>query len=477
MPTPNHLAPRGRVRGNVAAAAVGGVSLAWIASAALAVWSFVADKAPGPLVAPAAIVLLICGLFQAWMIWQVVRGGQVSRVSEQVLHFVFLRRLALAAALAYLAALAIGPFPNLGWAWLAVVAAAQTLLVLPLAVSPRVAEDWRRWTEGHTSRQLSWLVYAATVMIFASEGALRVYRQATDVALLPVAAAAEIEAGMLPGASPENPFAAISLDSIKAGRFRVALLGQPSEPAAIRLSNRVQQTLPGAEIVSLPVTLDDRDLRAHEVTAEVDAVRADLVLIVLPVCEDLAREAVRASVFDWRRMELASLVAADSVKASQTSPARAQDFETYLGEVSTHLAACRTPLSDTMRERWERTYAALDRAVAGCRAADVPLALVIVPGEFQLNPGLRDTLLRRGGVSPEQFDAELPQRRLAGYAQQREVPLVDLLPHLRLCREAVYERHATTLNEQGNQAAASAISGWLASRYGDRLAAQLSKAP
>jgi hypothetical protein len=277
--------------------------------------------------------------------------------------------------------------------------------------------------------------------------------------------------------SPENPFAAISLEALKAARFRVALLGQPDEPAATRLSRRVQQTLPGAEIVSLPVALDDCDLRAHEVTAEVHAARVDLVLIVLPVCEDLAREAVDTSAFDWRQMELASLVRDRSPQEMVTSTAKAQDFETYLGEVSTHLAACRTPLSDTMRRRWGRTYATLDRAIAGCRNAKVPLALVVVPGEFQLNPGLRDTLLRRSGASPEQFDAELPQRRLAGYAQQREVPLVDLLPHLRLCRDAVYERHATTLNDQGNQAAASAISGWLASRYGDRLAAQLSKAP
>ena len=477
MPTPNRLAPGGFVRCNAATAAVGGASLAWIASAALAAWSFADGEAPGPLTAPSSLVLFACGMLQAWMIARLARRGQIARVSEIVFYFVFWKRLALAAALAYLAALAIGPLRNMGWAWLAAVAVAQTLLVLPLAATPRVAEDWRRWSEGHTPRQLSWLVYAATLLLFASEGTLRVYRQATDVALLPVASAGEIEASMAPDALPENPLATISLESIKAGRFRVALLGEQTEPAASRLSNRVQQTLPGAEIVSLPIALDDRDLCAHEVTAQVDALRADLVLIVLPVCEDLARDAVHASLFDWRQMELASLLTDGSRHEKSAPVPKAEDFEAYLGEVSTHLVACRTPLSDTMRSRWERTYAALDRAIAGCRAAEVPLALIVVPGEFQLNVGLRDTLLRRGGVSPEQFDPELPQRRLAGYAQQREVPLVDLLPHLRLCRDAVYERHATTLNDHGNQAAASAISGWLASRYGDRLAAQLSKAP
>jgi len=476
MPTPIRLAPGGLVRCH-AAAAVGGVSLAWIAAAVLAAWSFTNNAVAGPWVAPAALVLFACGLLQAWTLWHVVQRGQLSRLSDTVFTFAILRRLLLAAALAYLAALAIGPGQDLVWAWLATVAAAQTLMLLPLATTPSVAEVWRRWSEGHAPRQLSWVVYTATLLLFASEGALRVYRYATEVTFLPVASASELQAVVPAEATLENPLAAISLEGLTAGRFRVALLGRPTEPAASRLSKRVQQTLPGAEIVPLRVALDHCDLRAQDVTAEVDAVRADLVLIVLPVCEDLAREAIQTSVFDWRQLELASLLRDGSRNETPTPTARSQDFETYLGEVNAHLAACRTPLNDTMRKRWERTYTSLDRAIAGCRAADVPMALVVVPGEFQLNPGLRDTLLRRGGVASEQFDLELPQRRLAGYAQQREVPLVDLLPHLRLCREAVYERHATTLNEQGNQAAASAISGWLASRYGDRLAAQLSKAP
>lgn len=160
MPAPNRLAPGGFVRCNAATAAVSGVSLAWIASAVLAAWSFANEKAPGPLVAPSALVLVVCGLLQAWMMWRLVRCGQLARTSV-VLHFAFVRRMALAAALAYLVALAIGPERNVGWAWLAVVALAQTLLLLPLAATPRVAEDWRRWTEGHTPRQLSWLVYAA----------------------------------------------------------------------------------------------------------------------------------------------------------------------------------------------------------------------------------------------------------------------------------------------------------------------------
>ena len=57
------------------------------------------------------------------------------------------------------------------------------------------------------------------------------------------------------------------------------------------------------------------------------------------------------------------------------------------------------------------------------------------------------------------------------------MPLIDLLPHLRLCRQSVYRRHTTVLSVEGNSAAASAIGGWLQSRYGSQMAAQLSATP
>jgi hypothetical protein len=102
---------------------------------------------------------------------------------------------------------------------------------------------------------------------------------------------------------------------------------------------------------------------------------------------------------------------------------------------------------------------------------------VIVPAEFQVNPALCATLLRRHGLSADRFDVELPQRRLAGFAEDRNLPIIDLLPHLRLCGRSVYRRNTTLLSEEGNSAAALAIGGWLQSRYGGQLAAQLSQKP
>jgi hypothetical protein len=87
--------------------------------------------------------------------------------------------------------------------------------------------------------------------------------------------------------------------------------------------------------------------------------------------------------------------------------------------------------------------------------------------------------VRRTGQSAAEFDVDLPQRRLAEFAETRRVPVLDLLPHLRLGGPSLYERNATVWNEHGHSAAASAISHWLESRYGGQpsLAARVPRAP
>ncbi len=381
-----------------------------------------------------------------------------------------MRRLLLGIVLSFLVALAVGPAPFVVLFWLAVVALWQTGLMLPLAASPQTLDDWRRWVQGRTPRRLSWLVYAPLLILVASEAGLRIERLAGETPWRENSLLAELPAvNDLPAAQP------LDLSRLKAGRFRVAVLGDRPDSSE-NLSQRVAQVLPGAEIVPLATSRTEADA-AERLAAEVDELNPDLVLAMLAVCEDLAREPARRSPFDWRQLELAKRIVGEPPVEQPVRRLPADDFESFLGEMAPQLVACRTPINDGIRARWRRVYTSLDGVIAGCRQAQVPLALVVVPGEFQVNAELRETLLRRNGLSSEQFDVELPQRQLAGFAQHRKTPLIDLLPPLRLCREAVYERNALALNDEGHEAAASAISGWLHSRYGGQLTAQLSKAP
>jgi hypothetical protein len=191
---------------------------------------------------------------------------------------------------------------------------------------------------------------------------------------------------------------------------------------------------------------------------------------MLSVCEDITRAAPESSWFDWRQFELAQLVGAETPGAG-ASPGQqvATDFESFCGILAPQLAACRTPIDDNMHERWQQTFDAVDNLVAACRASDVAVALVLVPGEFQVNRSLCDTLARRAGYTTEQVDVELPQRKLTSFAANRRLPLIDLLPQLRLCGQSPYERHAATWSDAGHTAAATAIGGWLEGRFGQQL--------
>jgi hypothetical protein len=154
-------------------------------------------------------------------------------------------------------------------------------------------------------------------------------------------------------------------------------------------------------------------------------------------------------------------------------------FESFLERLGPQLAACRAPQDEAMRSSRQQAFSSLDRMLADCHARRLPVALVLVPGQFQVNPMLAETLARRHGYESGQLDLELPQRQWAGFAEPRKVPLVDLLPALRLCHQSAYQRNAQAWNDTGNAAAAAAIGGWLESRYGRQLsvAAQLTSSP
>jgi hypothetical protein len=450
-------------------AVLGGVPLVWLSGGIYCLMLRLRDPQAGPLLASSGAVLAVCALVQLRLIYAAWRAGRLATADIPFAHLAFWRLLLLGAWFAYLAALAIPPVRYVGCAWLAAVCAWQTLLLLPLAASPRALEDWRKWTEGRAARRMTWLVYASILILLAGEAGLRVKRAAGEGQWF-IPAASGIASRTAVGET-------LDVRLPQPERFRVAILGDQVADgrAPDDYLGRVEQSVPGLEMVSLGGDWTAQDVRSGEVASGVAACRADLVLAVLPVCEDLARPPRQCGYFDWRQFELATLFAGSSGLDESPAPATVPgDFESFLRGLAPQLAACRTPINDAMRDRWEDVFASLDRVLAGCRDARVPLVLVIVPAEFQVNRELCATLLRRYGVPAERFDVELPQRRLAGFAAHRNVPLIDLLPHLRLCRQSAYERHASTLNDEGKSAAATAIGGWLQSRYAGQLAAQLS---
>jgi hypothetical protein len=283
-----------------------------------------------------------------------------------------------------------------------------------------------------------------------------------------------------------NPPSAPDLDDaldfrvaeLRSSRFRVAILGDRTALAAFeagREGARVERMLPGLEFVPVDLSQPWSIERPAALSDRLSKLHPDLALALVSVCDNLSHERPPASWFDWRQLELMRLVAGDSsvpptVTAKVDMPADSDDFEAFLRALTPQLQVCRAPVDETMRARWQRTFGALDEALVNCRRLRIPMGLVLVPAQFQVNRALCETLARRAGGSIEQLDVDLPQRSLTGFAERRQLPVLDLLPHLRMASSSLYKPNSPQWNERGAAVAASAMGGWLESYYGSQLA-------
>jgi hypothetical protein len=467
------------------------VALATLAGGIAAIFVHTRASAGEHVLAPAGLVLLVSSVVQSRSVWRLWRPRRMSAPNLPLATWRSWRQLLAGAFVAYIAAAAIGPARYLSCAWLAAVAAWYTLLFLPLAASPTVLELWRKWSQERARRRLSWLVYVSMLLVIIIEAGLRTHHVARQHGWLARAAGlpAPTDDVNLLGPFSDGPhIAAARVAHLTAGPFRVAVLADKESVRGARHNGylaRVGQILPGLEIVPIALPRPWSSASSNDLTAQLSAARPDLVLAVLSLCNDLTHQAPTASWFDWRQFEIARLVIgthegpAHELDVSPVSTAGGDEFESFLRGLAPQLAVCRTPIDESMRSRWQQAFSSLDQLVCHCRDQELAVALVLVPGEFQVNRVLCATLVRRSGCTADQLDVELPQRKLAGFAEQHGVPLIDLLPSLRLCPQSPYERNTAVWNEHGNTAAAAAIGGWLESRYGGQLAvaAQLSSAP
>jgi hypothetical protein len=93
-------------------------------------------------------------------------------------------------------------------------------------------------------------------------------------------------------------------------------------------------------------------------------------------------------------------------------------------------------------------------------AGDVPLRVLLIPDEFQVDDGLWETVQARAGVPLER---DRPQRLLAAGLAARGFEFVDLLPLLRAeppaadGRPHLYHRNDTHFNARGNRVAADGL--------------------
>jgi hypothetical protein len=137
--------------------------------------------------------------------------------------------------------------------------------------------------------------------------------------------------------------------------------------------------------------------------------------------------------------------------------------ETHLRVEVGRLTICRPSAVAELEPKWARSLASMDGIFQACRRRGVPVGVVLIPDEFQIDSELLQEMLDFAGIAPDDVDLELPQRRLTAFCAQRGVPCLDLLPALKDVKGAYFPRD-THWNEKGNRIAADHIAAWLGVR-------------
>jgi hypothetical protein len=265
-----------------------------------------------------------------------------------------------------------------------------------------------------------------------------------------------------------------------AGKLRVAVLGSDvvlGGDAGTNCLVLLEQRLPNLEVFNFGVSRGGPQHYASQLQEDILPHQPDLVLAFVSIGHDLAVRPAAPPTHDWRELRVLQFRSRHCTPplahaaAGFGDPQRPADYESYLRLTSRRLTVCRTPIEHSMKAHWRDTTEQLQRTAAACRDRQLTLGLVLVPGDFQISSALCEAATRRAGLESRQLDLELPQRRLAGFAQQHGLPLIDLTPHLRAATPSPFGRHECDLNEHGQAIASRVIAAWIERRYASHLAA------
>ncbi|MER3441932.1 MAG: hypothetical protein C4296_11270 [Gemmataceae bacterium] len=264
------------------------------------------------------------------------------------------------------------------------------------------------------------------------------------------------------------------------GVYRLAALGDSFAVGVVPLRYNfltlLDEALPHIEVYNYGVPCIGPREYYHLLQTEVWPFRPDLVLVCFFVGNDITDYWPLPS---ERRMELASYrlyIAgrrltrlAQEWYSTQREPRQQTPIayapvhisrETFLFIERERLKVCRTSCQPLLARSWEHTLEYLERIQRACQRQHTPLALVVIPDEFQTNPLLLQEMLHGTDIDERDIDLTLPQRTLAEFCRTRGIPYLDLLPVFAGTTDT-YVPSDTHWNVKGNQLAAAALARWV----------------
>jgi hypothetical protein len=269
------------------------------------------------------------------------------------------------------------------------------------------------------------------------------------------------------------------------GVFRVAALGDsfavgPVVPFDDNYLTILERRLPGVQVCNFGVS--GAGPREYHAVLQRDgwAHQPDAVLLSVFVGNDITEELPAPRRLHPRQHALVLLCERGArlwqERHARPAPAGPPDRlqpalapATFRAVEARRLAVCLRTAPPGLETQWQRACAHLAAIVHDCRRRGVPLAVVLIPDEFQVNPAVLDQAVVDAGVTSEAVDVALPQRRLAAFFARHQVPCLDLLPHFAGAADT-YAAHDTHWNGAGNRLAAERLAAWLPDRLALKVA-------
>ncbi len=263
------------------------------------------------------------------------------------------------------------------------------------------------------------------------------------------------------------------------GVFRIAALGDsfavgPAVPFNENYLSLLEQADSGIEVYNFGVSgAGPREYYAV-LKEHVWDVQPDLVLVCVFVGNDITESLATPRHLDPRQHALYLLITrvvrlvrererfsyAETDKRSDRLTASTLSVETFREVEARRLAVCLKAPPPSLEKKWQRALSYLDRIVRDCNNHDVPVAFVLIPDEFQVNPDVLAEALGVVAMDASTLDLEYPQRRLGRFCAERGVRCLDLRPAFAEVPNA-YALRDTHWNARGNRLAADRIGPWL----------------
>lgn len=337
-------------------------------------------------------------------------------------------------------------------------------------------------------RAAAWTAYVLLMLPLGCELGLRIYafaaddrvtvRYVTDLLKFP-AGGERLGRTVNSQGYWDDEFQAASVPSA----LRVAALGDDAVLCGDAQTNflaQVERLLPGVEVLNFGVPQASPREYAAQLETAVAPCRPDLVLLFFSVATDVTEAPPLPGPFEWRSLHLVQRSLgfvkgteyADDDQIACVTDGSPAGGASSIDQAARSLQVCRVPVPEAVQVCWRAAFDHLDRIVHRCREAGVEPTLVLVPCEFQVDDRLCRTLCRRAGYRrADQIDIDLPQRRLAAYAKDRRIDMLDLMPHMRASNAPSYLRDAAQFNDHGNALTATILSEWLETQFSGTLLA------